>query len=108
MSRITSSLLAAAVIGHVVVGGLGWVDPLHFPLILLGPIVTGAIAAARGIDFTWIAVFWFSGGIALLWTDWVVNNEDQVFHLAVAVVMTFLAGIAYAAVRRAMRVRRPA
>lgn len=108
MSRTTSSLLAAALLGHVIVGGLGWVDPLFLPLALLGPVVAGAIAAARGIPFAWVAVFWFSGGIAWLWTDWVFNNEDQVFHLVLSVVMVGLAGIGFGVVRLAMSARRTA
>ena len=105
MSQITSSLLAAAVLGHVVIGGLGWIGPLFIPLALLGPVITGAMAAARGISFPWVAVAWFSGGIAWLWTDWVINNEDQLFHAALSVVMVGLAGIGFGVVRLAGRVR---
>ena len=105
MSRLTSSLLAAAVIGHLVIGSLGWVDPLFIPLALLGPVITGAVAAARGILYAWVAVLWFSGGIAWLWTDWVINNEDQAFHAALSVVMVVLAGIGFGVVRLAGRVR---
>src|SRR3954453_9403753 len=81
MSRFTSSLIAAAVIGQVV-GQLGWVDALFIPLVLLGPIVSGAIAAARRVTYAWIAVLWCSVGISMTWSDWAVNNEDVAFHLA--------------------------
>ncbi len=105
MSRITSNLFAAAVLGHIVIGGLGWIGPLFIPLALLGPVVTGAVAAALEISYRWVAVLWFSGGMAWLWTDWVINNEDQVFHAVLAVVMVVLAGIGFGLVRLAGRVR---
>lgn len=108
MSRITSSLIAAAVLGHVILGALGWIDPLFIPLALSGPVVTGAIAAARRISFPWIALFWFSGGMAWLWTDWVFNDEDQLFHLVLSVVMIGLAGLGFGAVRLATGARRTA
>ena len=105
MHRITSSLIAAAILGQLV-GQLGWIDPLFVPLILLGPIVTGAVAAGRRITYLWIAVVWCSAGIAMAWSDWVVNREDVAFHLALAVVMPLLAGIGYGVVRLATRSRR--
>lgn len=55
MSRFTSSLVAAAVLGQLV-GQLGWIDALFIPLVLLGPVVTGAVAAARSVAYSWIAV----------------------------------------------------
>ena len=108
MSRITSSLLAAAVLGHVVLGALGWLDPLFLPLALLGPVVAGAVAAARSVSFAWVAVFWFSGGMAWLWTDWVFLDEDQLFHLVVSVLMVGLAGLGYGVMRLATGARRTA
>ncbi|GAA1976819.1 hypothetical protein GCM10009798_42540 [Nocardioides panacihumi] len=105
MHRITSSLIAAAVIGQLV-GQLGWIDPLFVPLVLLGPIVTGAVAAGRRIAYLWIAVVWCSAGVAMAWSDWVVNHEDVAFHLALAVLMPLLAGIGFGAVRLATRSRR--
>ncbi|MBV9293554.1 MAG: hypothetical protein JO222_13985 [Frankiales bacterium] len=107
MSRLTTSLVAAAVIGQLV-GLLGWIDPLFIPLVLVAPIVSGAVAAARRISYAWIAVLWCSAGINMAWTDEVVNHEDLGFHLALAVVMPLIAGAGYGAVRLATRVRRTA
>lgn len=101
LSRLTSSLVAAAVLGQLV-GTLGWIDPLFVPLALLGPVFTGAVAAARRVAYAWIAVLWCSAGINMAWTDWVVNREDVVFHLALAVVMPLLAGLGYLPVRLAV------
>lgn len=107
MSRLTSNLLAAAVLGQLV-GLLGWVDPLFVPLVLLGPVVTGAVCAARGTSYPWVAVLWCSAGLNMTWTDWVVNREDVGFHLALAVVMPLLAGIGFGVVALATRGRRTA
>lgn len=100
MHRLTSSLIAAAVIGQLV-AQLGWIDPLFIPLVLLGPIVTGAVAAARRVSYPWIAVLWCSTGLGMTWTDWVVNREDVVFHLALSAIMPLLAGLGYGVVRLA-------
>lgn len=104
MSKVTTNLLAAAAIGQAV-GLLGWIDPLFLPLVLVGPLVTGALTAAKGVSYGWIAVLWFSVGINMLWTDWAINGEDQLFHLAVALITPLLAGTGYGAVRLSTRER---
>jgi hypothetical protein len=98
MFRLTQSLVGAALLGQVV-GLLGWLDPLFIPLVLIAPPITGAIAASRQVRYGWIAMVWCSAGLNMLWTDWVVNHEDQLFHLALSVVMPLLAGIGWVAVR---------
>ena len=107
MHRFTSSLVASAALGQVV-GLLGWIDPLFFPLVVLGPVITGAVCAARRLSYPWIAVLWCSAGVNMAWSDWVVNHEDVPFHLALAVLMPVLAGIGFGVVRLASVVRRPA
>jgi hypothetical protein len=107
MSRLTSSTLAAALLGQVV-AQLGWIDPLFLLLVLAAPVVTGAVAAAQDVRYLWIAVLWFSVGIGMTWSDWVVNREDVAFHLGTAVVMPLLAGAGYGVVRLATRGRRAA
>lgn len=107
MSQLTSRLFVAAVVGQFV-GLLGWIDQLFIPLVLLGPVVSGAVAAARRVSYPWVAVLWCSAGINMIWTDWVVNHEDVIFHLALSVVMPLLAGIGYGVVTLATRIRRPA
>jgi Sec-independent protein secretion pathway component TatC len=104
MSRLTSSLVAAAVIGQLL-GLLGWIDPLFIPLVLLGPVITGAVAAARRMSYSWVAVAWTSAGLTMLWTDWVINHEDVLFHLALSLLMTLLAGLGFGAVKLTGRSR---
>lgn len=103
MSRIIP-LSVAALVGQLV-GLLGWIDPLFFTLVLVAPVVTGALAAARDVPLLWVAVLWCSAGLALLWTDWLVNREDVLFHLAASVVMPTLAGVGWGIVRLATRAR---
>ncbi len=104
MSRLTNSLVAAAVIGQFV-GLLGYLDAVFIPFVLAAPLLSGAIAASRRISFAWIAVLWASAGINMTWTDWVLFQEDVAFHLALTVVMTLLAGIGWGVVR--LTTRRP-
>jgi hypothetical protein len=104
MSRLTTSLIGAAVIGQLV-GLLGWIDPLFIPLVLLAPVISGALAASRRTPYSWIAVLWSSAGLNMLWMDWVVNREDVGFHLVLAALMALLAGVGYGIVRLATRSR---
>lgn len=107
MSRIRESLIAAAVIGQFV-GLLGWIDPLLFPMILLGSVVTGAVAAARSMSYAWTAILWASAGVNMLVTDGIINNEDYAFHAGATVVMVLVAGVGFGVVRLAVRIRQPA
>jgi peptidoglycan/LPS O-acetylase OafA/YrhL len=67
----------------VVISALFWIDPLFVPLVLLGPIVTGFAAGRRGIARE-AAAAWFAAGLLALLSDWAINNEDQLFHLVLA------------------------
>lgn len=98
MSRSSRSLVLALGLGQLV-GLLGWVDPIFLLLVLAGPPVSGAVAAARGVPCRWIALLWCSAGLCLAWTDWVVNREDVVFHLGLSLVMPALAAGGWAVVR---------
>ena len=105
MKHNISNLVVAVLLGQLV-GLLGWIDPLFIPLVLVGPVIAGAVAAARGTTYLWIAVVWCSAGINMAWTDYVVNHEDVVFHLALAVIMPLLAGVGFGVVRAAATFRR--
>lgn len=99
-----NKLITAAGIGQLV-GLLGWIDPIFIPLILAGPPVTGAVSAKRGQRAAWPAVLWFSAGVNMIWTDWVVNQEDVAFHVIVTVLTTLLALAGWGVVRLATRKR---
>lgn len=87
-------LVTAAALGHLA-GLLGWIDTIYIPFVLAAPIVTGAIARSQGVPYTLVAVFWASAGLVMLWTDWLVNQEDVLFHLATSIVMPLLAGAGF-------------
>ena len=90
-----NQIILAAVLGQLV-GLLGWIDPLFIPLALAGPLIVGAIAAARRVPVVVVAVLWFSAGLNMLVTDWLVNREDVVFHLVLGVIMAGLAALGHA------------
>lgn len=81
-----------ATVFAAVLAGLFWIDPLFIPLALLGPIVTGLVAGPRG-KTRLAAASWIAAGLLALVSDWIVNNEDQLFHLGLAL---FTAGVVLA------------
>ena len=87
--------LAIALVAGQLVGLLGWVDPLFVPLILLGPTLTGAAVAWQRGPAWFAPVLWASAGLSMLWTDWLVNRENVVFHLGVATLAVVLATAAW-------------
>src|SRR3954453_17979890 len=102
MSRIATNVIYAALLGQLV-SLLGWIDPLFIPLVLAGPLLSGAILAHQGLSYAWVGTLWASTGLGMAWMDWVINREDVVFPLALAVIMPLLAGIAWGAVRLTQR-----
>ena len=98
--------LLYAVATGAVVGALAWIDPIFIPLVLLGPLFTGALAGWRGWPLLrWVALAWALGGLVMTVSDWIVNEEDVAFHLALTVVMPALAAVAWYAGRFAGRRR---
>jgi len=100
MNRIVTAIALGQIVGLA-----GWIDPIFIPFVLVAPLVTGAISAARGVAASWIAALWASAGICMLWTDWVINREDVVFHAVSSVVMALLALAGWSAIRLATRSR---
>ena len=87
MTTTVRNVIAAA----IVIAALAWIDPLFIPLITLGPLVTGVAAGASGAEPRWVAAAWFGGGVLMLISDLVINQEDVAFHAAVAVITSMLA-----------------
>jgi hypothetical protein len=91
------------VVAGLVVSALFWIDPLFIPLVLLGSIVTGAAAGWTGRGLRAVALLWLVAGLGALVSDYVVNQEDVVFHLVLTAVMIGLAAGACVAVRAIRR-----
>lgn len=92
-----NQIILAAVLGQLV-GLLGWIDPIFIPLALAGPLVVGAVAAARRVPVVVVVVLWFSAGLNMMVMDWLITREDVVFHLVLGVVMAGLAALGHAVV----------
>ena len=99
-SQHVSKQLTFVILAGLVIGALAWIDPIFIPLVLGGPIVTGAVAASRGIRLTWVALAWAIAGVSMILSDWVINHEDVAFHAALTFVMPALAAAAWAATGR--------
>jgi hypothetical protein len=102
---MTQRQWGTAVLLGLIVTALFWIDPLFIPLALLGPLVVGAIAGARGERWLWVAVVWIVAGVGAVVSDYVVNQEDVGFHIVLTVIMVGLASLAWW-VARAVRARR--
>jgi hypothetical protein len=87
--------IVIALVAGQALGLLGWIDPLFFPFMLIGPLVVGAVAAARRVPLVPVMALWVSAGLCLLWTDWLGNREDVAFHAVAAVVMAGLAAVGW-------------
>jgi hypothetical protein len=101
----TRSLAIIAVLLGQVVGLLGYVEPLFFPLVLAGPLITGALAAAYRVPLLPSVLLWVSAGVNMTILDWVFLREDVAFHLGLTVLMSLLAAAGYGAVARVSRRR---
>jgi hypothetical protein len=89
-------------IAAVAIGALAWIDPLFIPLVTLGPLVSGLVAGAYGVDSRTVALVWFLGGALMLVSDLVINNEDVAFH---AVLSVFAAAVGAGAAWVGRRIR---
>jgi hypothetical protein len=98
MTNGTSAVIVAA----AAIGALAWIDPLFIPLVLLGPLVSGLVAGAYGVDSRTVALVWFLGGMLMLVSDLVIYNEDVAFHATLAV---FTAAVAAGAAWVGRRIR---
>jgi hypothetical protein len=81
----------ALIINALVFSPLG--DEWFFAIALLGPLVTGLVAGARRQDWRLVAAAWALSGVFWLVIDWTLNNEDQIFHIVLAVLMVGLTAL---------------
>ena len=93
--RWTGGTVAWVVGGALVVSSLAWVDAVFLPLVLLGPPLAGVVVGLRHGARLPLAATWLLAGLVMLASDWVANDEDRAFHLALAFVMAGLASGAH-------------
>jgi hypothetical protein len=104
MNKRTVTIIAAA----VAIAALAWIDPLFVPLVTLGPLVAGFAAGMAGVEIRTAAIPWFLGGLGMLVSDLVINNEDVLFHAVVALFTAAMAAGAAALGGMLRRRRAPA
>jgi hypothetical protein len=101
LKRCGMLLAGVAAINAIVFSPLG--DEGFIAIVLVGPIVTGIVVGMRHGDTRLAAATWAVSGLCWLVLDWVINQEDVIFHAASAVVMAGLvmlgAGIVHGARR---------
>ena len=97
--NVRIQVLLALVAGALLLVPTAFLDSLFFPIVLAGPAITGAVAASVGLSRAPLVAFWVGFGLSMLVFDWVVNQEDRIFHLVLTVVMSLLALAGYAVVR---------
>jgi hypothetical protein len=61
-------------------------DQGFLAIVLFGPLISGAAAAALHRSWRVVAWSWAVSGLFWLVLDWAVNDEDQLFHLVIAAV----------------------
>jgi hypothetical protein len=95
-------LAGVAAINAIVFSPLG--DEWFFAIALLGPIATGIVVGVRHGDGQLAAATWAACGLSWLVLDWIINQEDVVFHAVLALVMAGLVALGAGIVRAARRV----
>jgi hypothetical protein len=96
MTRHTNIVIIAS----IAIAALAWVDPLFIPLVTLGPLVSGLIAGAHRVGPHLVAIPWFCGGLLMLISDLLINQEDVAFHAVIAVFTALVAAGGAALTRR--------
>jgi hypothetical protein len=86
---------STAVVLGLVVSALLWIDPIFIPLALAGPLVWGAFAGAQKLSSLWPLAVSAVAGLGALVSDYVINQEDVAFHLALTFTMCALAWSAW-------------
>ena len=78
---------STAVALGLVVSALFWIDPIFFPLALAGPLAWGALAGFTGLPWRWPVAVAIVAGLGAVISDYVINQEDVAFHLALTFTM---------------------
>ena len=85
--RLRQGLLV--LVGGAALFGLnfGPFDAVLFPIVIIGPLLTGLVMELRGWPWKLGAAAWATMGLISLVYDWVLYNEDQAFHVALTLWM---------------------
>jgi hypothetical protein len=100
---MTRRLWVTAVALGLVVSALFWIDPIFIPLALAGPLVWGGFAGVQNLPSLWPLVVSLVAGLGAVISDYVINQEDVVFHLALTFTMCALAWSAWSIAGRLTR-----
>jgi hypothetical protein len=100
---MTRWLWVTAVALGLVVSALFWIDPIFIPLALAGPLVWGGFAGVQNLPSLWPLVVSLVAGLGAVVSDYVINQEDVVFHLALTFTMCALAWSAWSIAGRLTR-----
>src|SRR5262245_13110678 len=104
--RAALVVLGAIAINALVFSPAG--DQGFIAIVLLGPPLTGIVATLSRRDVRLVAAAWALSGLFWLVFDWIVNDEDQLFHLVLSVLMAALTFLGAAIARFAAALRRAA
>jgi hypothetical protein len=94
MSR--STFLTQTVVGAAIITAMVFsppADELFFAIVLLGPLLSGLAAALLHRSWHPVAAAWALSGLVMLIADWAINNEDQLFHVVLTLVMVGLTAL---------------
>jgi hypothetical protein len=91
--------LTAVALG-LIVTALFWIDPIFIPVALAGPLVWGALAGSQKLPWQWPLTVSLVAGLGAVVSDFVINQEDVVFHLALTFTLCALAWSAWSISRR--------
>jgi uncharacterized membrane protein YeiB len=97
---VTQRLWLTAVVLGLIVAALFWVGPIFIPLAFIGPLVWGGFAGSQKLPWQWPLTVSLVAGLGVLVTDFVINQEDVVFHLALTFTLCALAWSAWSIARR--------
>jgi hypothetical protein len=100
---MTRRLWVTAVGLGLVVSALFWIDPIFIPLALAGPLVWGGFAGVQNLPSLWPLAVSLVAGLGAVISDYVINQEDVVFHLALTFTMCALAWSAWSIAGRLTR-----
>ena len=99
-SGVTRRMWLTAVVLGLIVTALFWIDPIFIPLAFTGPLVWGGFAGSQKLPWQWPLTVSLVAGLGAVVTDFVINHEDVVFHLALTFTLCALAWSAWSIARR--------